>query len=285
MRKGVYSTANLRRMRLMPFGYRCGACGALNAGFYPLSVTTTAKEQAEEDLNKDGRELTEAERAALDRRQTGEALDALREQMASRKWNGSPNCVALCGSCGQRAPWSRPGMRAWDWFVSLLIPLGFGVYELAYEGLYYHEPRAILLGSILVAMSAVLMVIAAVSMSVRKRRIDALPPESHPNIFGGVGELEAYLAEQRRPGDILCRAIDPRSPEADFLKNENADARRTADAENWALCGNCLRILRPDITRIYEDRKYCADCYGLVRQENENRSWLNARKKRGGDIR
>ncbi len=284
MRKGVYDSTTLRRIRLVPCVYRCPDCWALNIGFYPVDLSAAARDHAAEILTHNGRELTEAERTDRGQRQTAAAVEEAREQMASRNWSGSPNAVALCGRCGTKARWSRPGMRIADWAVSLFIPLGIGVYEIAYEGYYCHEPRATLFGSILVALAALLMLTAAVITGRRRRRVRALSQEALPSIFSTAEELEAALSERRRGDEPLYRFIDPRSPEADFLKEQNAAAPDAAAEEAWVLCRNCLRTLTPALARTYNGRTYCPDCYGLVRQEAEARSYLNRHRKRGGEI-
>ncbi len=285
MRKGVYSAANLRRLRLVPFGYRCGACGALNYGYYPMGISETVRDAAEESLTVNGRELTQAEQRIRDQRATWAALAKIREQMEDRKWPGSPNGVALCGACGKKAAWSRPSMRAGDWIATMFIPLGFGVYELAYEGFFLGEPRAVLLGIIVTALAVLVMAAAVVSMVARKRRVDRTPRESLPNLMNDADELEEWIGLSRRDGEPVFRSVDPRSPEAAFLSEENEAARTQTPPDRIVLCKSCLRALAPDAVRTFEDRGYCTDCYGLMRREAEARTWQTRHKKRGGDIR
>ena len=284
MRKGVYSTANLRRMRLVPFGYRCGACGALNDGFYPMGISEKVRDAAEASLNATGRELTQAEQQVRNQREVWSALAQVQSRIDARKWTGSPNGVAVCGACGEKAPWSRPSMRPRDWIITMFIPLGIGVYELAYEGFFLGDPRAVLLGIIVTVIAAAVMAAAAVAMAVRKRRIDRLPRASLPTLFNEPWELEAWLNAERREGESIFASIDPRSPEAGFLAEQNEAARTQPPPETIILCKSCLSILSPDKVRTFEGKQYCPECYGLVRREAETRSYLNHHRKRGGEI-
>ncbi len=284
MRKGVYSSGSLRRLRLVPFGFRCGACGALNDGFYPLGVSGSSRDVAEEKVSASGQTLTQAELTDRRAREAEALIARTREQIASKKWGGSPNAIVHCGACGAKARWSRPSMRPWDWIVSLFIPFGIGVYVLTYEGEFLRDPRATLLGIILVSFSAALMLGVGIAMALRRRRIDRLPPESLPNLFGTPEALELWLNEQRREGEPLYRGVDPRSPEAAFLAEQNLAAKDAASPEPWSLCKWCLRTLTPGTVRLFEGRKYCPDCYGIVRQEAETQTFLRLHRKRGGDV-
>ncbi len=284
MRKGVYSTANLKRIRMVPFAYRCSACGAFNDGFYPADASAAAGDSAEESLTANGRELTEAEHLSRTQRELRLIAGRLQKEIAGRKWNGSPNGIALCGACGHKAVWSRQSMRASDWIMTLLVPFGIGVYELAYEGFYCHEPRAILYGILLLALSVVLMVSVAFMMSARKRRIYRLPPESLPAFYGSPEALEEALRSQRKNHEPIYRSIDPRSPDAAFLAEQNEAARTETPPEPLVLCKWCLRTLNAESTRYYGNKQYCPECYGIVRQEAETRSYLKSHRKRGGEI-
>ena len=283
MDRGVYSTARVKRMRMLPCCFRCADCGALNAGSYPIAVSDAVRQQ--KPLNDTGRELTDAERAVADRKAGAADAGEARTAIVSGKWNGSPNAVALCGACGQKTRWSRPAMRSGDWIACLLIPFCIGLYELVYEGFYTHEPRAVLFGTLLLAMSAVLMLAVGLMLTARKRRINRLPADSLPAVFDTVEGLEEHLRDVRREAEPLFRFIDPRSPEAASLREENASARENASPEPWVLCKYCMRAMAPGDARAFGGRAYCPDCYGLVRQAAEARSYSGLHRKRGGDIR
>ena len=234
MRKGVYSTANLKRIRMVPFAYRCSACGAFNDGFYPADASAAAGDSAEESLTANGRELTEAEHLSRTQRELRQIAGRLQKEIAGRKWNGSPNSIALCGACGLT-----------------VVQLG-GV---------------------------------AYMMSARKRRIYRLPPESLPAFYGSPEALEEALRSQRKNHEPVYRSIDPRSPDAAFLAEQNEAARTETPPEPLVLCKWCLRTLNPESTRNYGNKQYCPECYGIVRQEAETRSYLKSHRKRGGEIR
>ncbi|MBR5344548.1 MAG: hypothetical protein IK127_01815 [Clostridia bacterium] len=284
MRVGAYFPAKFRNMRLVPFAYRCSQCGALNDGFYPADASVVADELTSDSLSASGRELTDAESLSRSEREMRLIAARMKQDIAEKKWNGSATCIAQCGACGQKMPWSRQSMRTSDWIFTLLIPFGIGMYELLYEGFYYHEPRAILYGTILLAMSVVLMLIIALIMGKQKRRIYKLPPESFPTPFSSVEELEAWLNEARRDGEPLYRSIDPRSPDTPYLSEQNEAVQKENDPEPIVLCKWCLQPLNRDNTRIYNGKKYCSECYGIVRQEAEIHSFNKSHRKRGGEI-
>ena len=175
-------------------------------------------------------------------------------------------------------------MRPRDWIITMFIPLGIGVYELAYEGFFLGDPRAVLLGILVTVIAAAVMAAAAAAMAIRKRRIDRLPRESLPTLFSEPWELEAWLNAERRKGEPVFTCIDPRSPEAGFLAEQNEAARTQPPPETIILCKSCLGILAPDKARTFEGKQYCPECYGLIRREAETRSYLNRRRKRGGEI-
>ena len=284
MRKGVYSTANLKRMRLVPFGYRCSACGTLNDGFYPMGISEKVRDAAEASVNANGRELTQAEQQVRNQREVWSSLAEVNAQIETRKWTGSPDGVAVCGACGKKACWSRPSMRPRDWIITMFIPLGIGVYELAYEGFFLGDPRAVLLGIIVTAIAAAVMAAAATVMTIRKRKIDRLPRESLPTFFNEPWELEAWLNAERRESEPVYASIDPRNPDAAYLTEQNEQVRKQPPPEQIILCKSCLSILNPDKVRTFEGKQYCPECYGIVRQEAETRSYMRNHRKRGGEI-